>query len=248
MAQPGAPPLFAPVSGPSSAASSASPSFLAISDEARFLSSFLDRTRDLISFTPTQLSSLSPRECDDLALGHATILPLLCSAIHAISAIGVRIEDLFSAGYTLDSQVANSLVDQELRDLRNTVHDLSHRVAPSAVRAPPSQAPLPLQDSRQAPSRPHVVPAPTGPTPFSSHPPPPAPTLMSSMVALRSLIRPLLITPPGAKARASLRHSLLVPPLLKSRTPSRPPPPRALLLSPARSEGSCPPHCSSPPP
>jgi len=171
MAQPGPPPLCAPVSGPASAASSASPSFLAISDEARFLSSFLDRTRDLISFTPTQLSSLSPRECDDLALGHATILPLLCSAIHAISAIGVRIEDLFSVDHTLESQVANSLVDQELRDLRNTVRDLSHRVAPSIVRALPSQTPLPQQGSRQALSRPNVVPAPTIPIPFSSHPP-----------------------------------------------------------------------------
>jgi len=101
------------------------------------------------------------------------ILPLLCSAIHAILAIGVRIEDLFSAVHTLESQVANSLVDQELRDLRNTVGDQSHRVAPSAVRAPPSQTPLPQQGSRQAPSRPNVVPDPTVPIPFSYHRPHP---------------------------------------------------------------------------
>ena len=52
----------------------------------------------------------------------------------------------------------------------------------------------------------------------------PAPMLMSSLVALQSFIRPQLKTPPGAKAKQSLRHSLLVLPLLKSRTPLRPPP------------------------
>jgi len=220
MAQPGPSSLFITVLGPSSVASTASPSVMAISDEARFLSSFLDRTHDLISFTQAQHASLSPTECDHLALGQATILPLLCSAIHAISMIGIRIKDLFTAVHTLQSQVANSLVDQELRDLHNAVCNLSHRVAPTIVYVPPSQSSLPQSGARQGSGWHNFPPASPVSNLLSSHPRSPlvllpthAPILMSCMVAPWSLIRPLLIIPPGAKAKARPRDSLLVPPL-----------------------------------
>ena len=132
MATPGPPPppLFGSFPDPQSA----TPSTIETSPEARFLSSLVDRTRDLISLSPDQLQSLSPAQCDDLSQGESALLPLLCSAIHAISHLGHRIEELHTTIHDLQTQVVNSLVDDELRQLRNAVRDLSHRVVPPAPR------------------------------------------------------------------------------------------------------------------
>ena len=109
---------------------SASSSTAGVSDDARFLSSLIDRTRDRIQLDSTQIPSLSLKECDFLFSGEAIILPFLLSTIHAVSALGDRMEELFSSVHGLQSQLASSPVDTELRDLRGAVSDLSHRLPP----------------------------------------------------------------------------------------------------------------------
>ena len=69
------PPLFGQFSAPPSATSSTGD----LSEDARFLSSLIDGTRDRVQLNPSQVPSLSPRECDALSSGEALILPFLLS-------------------------------------------------------------------------------------------------------------------------------------------------------------------------
>ena len=116
--------------GQFSALPSASSSTVGVSDDTRFLSALIDPTRDLIQLDSTQIPSLSPKDCDTLSSGEVIILPFLLSAIHAISTLGDRMEELFSSVHRLQSQLANSPVDTGLRDLRGAVRDLSHLLPP----------------------------------------------------------------------------------------------------------------------
>src|SRR6266403_58855 len=165
MAMPGPPP--SPLFGSFPDPQSATPSTIEVSPEARFLSDLVDRTRDVISLSPEQVQSLSPAQCDDLSQGESAILPLLCATIHAISSLGHRIEEIHTSVQALQSQVANSPVDDELRQLRNAVRDLSHRM----ITPPPRQgAPAPAQ-SRPPPPPPQTPPSPsTHPRPTATAP------------------------------------------------------------------------------
>ena len=82
--------------------------------------------------------------------GESVILPLLASTIHYINSIGLRVDEFHTRMYNIGFQVANSLFGPEIRDLRNTVSDLSRRVA-----APPFFAPhLSLQSTLHPPTQP----------------------------------------------------------------------------------------------
>ena len=102
-----------------------------------------------MSLSAQQLPSLTPEECQSLSPGESILLPLLCSTIHALNSIGLRVDELHTRMHDLGSQVANSLIGPEIRDLRNSVSDLSRRVAlpvlrprpPSSVPPPPSNPP-----------------------------------------------------------------------------------------------------------
>ena len=118
------PPLFRQFPALPSASSSAA----GVSDDAHFLSELIERTGDRIQLDSSQLPSLSPKECDTLFFGEAIILPFLLSTIHAVSALDDRMEEPFSSVHRLQSQLANSPVDKELKGLQGAVRDLSHRL------------------------------------------------------------------------------------------------------------------------
>ena len=160
MSQAGLPPP--PLFGQFPALPSASSSNAGVSDDTRFLSALIDRTRDRIQLDLTQIPSLTPKECDTLSSGEAIIFPFLLSTIHAVSALGDRMEELFSSVHRLHSQLANSPVDTELRGLWGAVRDLSYRLPPF----PPN-----LSQSRPSASQPSATR--TGRS--SSGPPPQAP-------------------------------------------------------------------------
>ena len=179
MSQAGPPPP--PLFGQFPALPSASFSTVGVSDDARFLSPLIDRIRDRIQLDSTQIPSLSPKECDILSSSEAIILPFLLSTIHAVSALGDRMEELFSSVHRLQSQLVNSPVNMELQDLRGAVRDLSHRMPPlpsnhaqnrpqapqpPTTRTGPSSAgPPQAPSSRPAGSNPpHTAPAHSGPS------------------------------------------------------------------------------------
>ena len=151
MSQAGPPPP--PLFGQFPALPSASSSTAGVSDHARFLSALIDRTRDRIQLDSTQIPSLSPKECDTLSSGEAIILPFLLSTIHAVSALCDRMEEVFSLVHHLQSQLANSPVDTELRDLQGAIRDLSHRLPP-----------LPSNHAQNRPSAPQPSATLTGPS------------------------------------------------------------------------------------
>jgi len=118
---------------------------------------FLLKTRQLTGLTAEQLPVPFPSEIGDVSLADSTILPLLCSLVHAMSAMGKEMEELHLQTGDLESCVANSLpqgVDHstQLNQIQSSLRDLSHRVA----HLPPTQVPAPplAQTSRSSPSRP----------------------------------------------------------------------------------------------
>ena len=124
-----------------------------------------------------QLPSLTPQECQSLSPGESILLPLLCSTIHALNSIGLRVDDLNTRMHDLGSQVANSLIGPEIQDLCNSVSDLSRRVAPPVLRPTPSSSvpPVPPNHTSGRPSRPSAHPTPVVPwdaPPQTSAPPP----------------------------------------------------------------------------
>ena len=109
---------------------SASSSTASVSDDARFLSHLINKTRDRIQLDATLIPSLSPKECETPSSGEAIRLLFLLSTIYAVSARSDRLEKLFSSVDRLQSQLANSPVDTELRDVWGAVCDLSHLLPP----------------------------------------------------------------------------------------------------------------------
>ena len=172
MATPGFPPPFGAPSGPNTA----TPREADIDPGARFLSRYLAGTRRIVSLSAQQLPSLTPQECQSLSPGESVLLLLLCSTIHFLNSIGLRVDELHTRMHDLGSQVANSLIGLEIRDLRNSVSDLSHRVAPPVLRPTPS-SPVPPPPSNPTSGRPNrpsapppVVPRDTPPQPAVSPP------------------------------------------------------------------------------
>ena len=170
MATPGFHPPFGVPSGPHTA----TPSQADIDPGASFLCRYLEGTRRIVSLSAEQLPSLTPQECLCLSPGESVLLPLLCSTIHALNSIGLRVDELQTKMHDLGSQDANSLIGPEIRDLHNTVSDLSRCVAPPVLRPTPSPSvPHPLSNSTSGrPNRPGAPPreSPVTPPP-TSHPP-----------------------------------------------------------------------------
>ena len=156
MAMPGFPPPFGAPSGPNTAA----PSEADIHPGARFLSRYLEGTRRIVAPSPDQLPTLTPQECQTLSPGESVLILLLYSTIHALNSLGLRVDDLHTKMHDLGSQVANSHICPEIRDLRNSVSDLSRRLTPPVVRHPPSSSvpPLPSNPTSGRPNRPSAPP------------------------------------------------------------------------------------------
>jgi len=160
MAQPGSSHSFTPMEDLPSATSSVAD----CQPEDRHLYHFLLKTRQLTGLTAEQLPVPSLSEIGDVSLADSTILPLLCSLVHAMSAMGNEIEELRLQTSDLESRVANSFpegVDHstQLNQIQSSLRDLSHRVA----HLPPTQAPAPPPAQTSRP-RPSAVPAPPGPS------------------------------------------------------------------------------------
>ena len=168
MATPGFPPPFGASSGPNTA----TPSEADIDPGARFLSRYLEGTRRIVSLSAQQLPSRTPQECQSLSPGESVLLPLLCSTIHALNSIGLRVDELHTRMHDLGSQVANSLIGPEIRDLPNSVSDLSRRVAPPVLRPTPSST-VPQPPSNPTSGRPNRPSAPPPAVPRDTTPPPP---------------------------------------------------------------------------
>ena len=145
MATPSFPPPFGAPSGPNTA----TPSEADMDPGARFLSRYLKGTLRIVALSPDQLPTLTPQECQTLLPGESILIPLLCSTIHGLNSIGLRVDELHTKMHDLGSQVANSLIGPEIRDLRNSVSDLSRRVAPPVLRPTPSSA-VPTLPSKPA--------------------------------------------------------------------------------------------------
>ena len=156
MATPGFPPPFGAPSGPNTATLSEAD----IDPDARSLSHYLEGTRHIVSLSAQQLPSLTPQECHSLSPGESVLLPLLCSTIHALNSIGQRVDELHTRMHDRGSQVGNSLIGPEIGDLRNSVSDLSRRVAPPVLRPTPSSSvpPPPSNPTSGRPNRPSAPP------------------------------------------------------------------------------------------
>ena len=152
MATPGFPPPFGAPSRPNTA----TPSKADIDLGARFLSRYLEGTHRIVALLPDQLPTLIPQECQSTSPGELVLLPLLCFTIHALNSIGLRVDELHTRMYDFGSQVANSLIGPEIEDLRNSVSDLSRRVAHPILRPTPSSSvpPPPSNPSSNRPSQP----------------------------------------------------------------------------------------------
>ena len=156
MATPGFPPPFGAPSGPKTATLSEAD----IDPGACFLSRYLEGTLRIVSLWAQQLPSLTPQECQSLSPGESVLLPRLFSTIHTLNSIGLRVDELHTKMPDLGSQIANSLIGLEIRDLRNSVSDLSRRVAPAVLRPTPSSSvPTPTSNPISGwPNRPSAPP------------------------------------------------------------------------------------------
>ena len=130
-----------------------------------------------MALSAQQLPSLTPQHCKSLSPGESVLLPLLCSTIHALNSIGLRVDELHTRIHDLSSQVANSLIGPEIRDLRNSVSNLPRRVAPPVLRPTPSSwvSPPPSNPSSGRPNRPSA-PSSVGPRDTPPQPAVPPPT------------------------------------------------------------------------
>ena len=114
--------------------------------EDRHLHHFLLKTRQLTVLTAEQLPVPSLSDIGDVSLADSTILPLLCSLVHAMSAMGKEMEELRLQTSDLESRAANSFPEgvghsTQLNQIQSSLRDLSHRVAhlpPTQVSARPS--------------------------------------------------------------------------------------------------------------
>ena len=174
MTTPGFQPPFGTPFGPNTA----TPSEADIDPGARFLSRYLEATRRIMALSPDQLPTLNPQECQTLSPGESVLIPLLCSTIHALNSIGLRVDDLHTKMHDLGSQLAISLIGPAIRDLRNSVSDLSRRVTPPVVRHPPSSSvpPPPSNPASGRPNRPSAPPPQAVPRDTPPQPAVPPPT------------------------------------------------------------------------
>ena len=174
MATPGFPPPFGAPSGPNTA----TPSEADINPGDRFLSGYLEAIRRIVALSPELLPTLTPQECHTLSPGESVLIPLLCSTIHALNSIGLRVDDLHTKIQDLGSQVANSLIGPEIRNLRNSVSDVSRHVTPPVVRHPPSSLvpPPPFHPTSGRPNRPSAPPPQAVPRDTPSQPAVPPPS------------------------------------------------------------------------
>jgi len=140
--QPGSSHSFTPMEDlPSAPASMAD-----FKPEDGHLHNFLQKTRQLTGLTAEQLPVPSLSEIGDVSLADRMILLLLCSLVHAMSAMGKEMKELRLQTSDLESRVPNSLpegVDHsaQLNQIQSSLRDLSHRVAhlpPTQVSARPS--------------------------------------------------------------------------------------------------------------
>src|SRR5437879_4256351 len=166
MDQPSRPPLFFPGQ---SGIPSATPSTAELDSQQRFLTSFLDSTRALVGFTDTHVAPYTPGDLKALSTGEQSLIPLLCSTLHAVSNIGQAVQELRQDFSSLRVQMTNaSLPGDKLASIQASLRDLSLRVA----------APPPLPPSSFLPPPPISTSHPTPPTPTGGpsggHPPPPA--------------------------------------------------------------------------
>ena len=148
MATPGFPPPFGAPAWPNTA----TPSEADIDPGARFLSRYLEGTCRIVSLSAPLVLWLTPQACQSLSPGEFVLLPLLCSTSQALNSIGLRVDELHTRMHDLCSQVANTLIGPEIRDLRNSVSDLSCRLTPPVVRPTPSSS-LPTPPSNPIPGR-----------------------------------------------------------------------------------------------
>ena len=174
MATPGFPPFFGTQSWPNTAI----PSEADINPGARFLSRYLEEIRRILSLLAQQLPSPTTQECQSLSPRESVLRPLLCYTIQALNSIGARVDVLHTRMHDLGSQVANSLIGLEILDLRNSVSDLSRRVAPAVLRpTPPSSVPPPPPNptsGRSNHTSAHPLPVVTRDTHYQTTTPPPS--------------------------------------------------------------------------
>ena len=167
MSTSGLPPPFGAPAG----SNTATPSEADIDPGARSLSRYLEGTCRIVSLSAQQLPSLTPQECQSLSPGETVLLHLLCSTIHALNSVGLWVDKLHTSMHDLGSEVANSIIGSDLRDLHNSVSDLSCRVAPPVLRPTPSSSvpPPPSSPTSGWPNRPSAplpaVPCDTPPQP-----------------------------------------------------------------------------------
>jgi len=144
---------------------------------------FLLMTLKLTGLTPEQRPVLSLSDIGDLSRANSTILSLLCSLVHAMSAMGKEMEELRLQTSDLESPVANTLpegVDHSTQpnQIQSSLRDLSHRVAHlSATQT--AAAPL-AQPSRPCPQ---------------AIPPPPWPSHQQSSYGSSQYCHPVLCSP-----------------------------------------------------
>ena len=129
MATPG----YLPPFGAPSRSNPATPSEADIDPGRRFLSRYLEGTHPIVALSPDQLPTLTPQECQTLSPGESVLIPLLCSTIHALNSIALRVDKPHTRMHNLGSQVANSLIGPEIRDLCNSISNLSRRLAPPVL-------------------------------------------------------------------------------------------------------------------
>src|SRR5437588_7815224 len=105
----------------------------------------------LVGLTDSQVKPISPAELEDLSTGEQSLIPLLCSTLHAVSNIGQAVQELRQDFCTLRVQMTNaSLPGDKLAAIQSSIRDLSLCMAATA---------------------PHPPPPPPPPTPPPSHPP-----------------------------------------------------------------------------
>src|SRR5437660_11379169 len=76
---------------------SATPSTAELDSQQRFLTAFLDSTRALVGFTDTHVAPYAPGDLEALSTGEQSLIPLLCSTLHAVSNIGQAAQALRQA-------------------------------------------------------------------------------------------------------------------------------------------------------
>jgi len=158
MAQPGSSHYFSPMED----IPSATFFVVAFDEEDRHLRHFLRKTREITGLSPEHLPLPSLRGIGHFSLAESTILPLLYSLVHAISAMGQALEELRLQLTDLGAHVANSLPDvtdhpTQLNQIQSSQRDMSHGVV-----HPPAQlaASAPTQLSRPRPTAAIVPPGP----------------------------------------------------------------------------------------